>query len=88
MKIEPGWWRMSPEYILENFRPWNDPETPHVYPQTFIFYPLNPNFRKCHFLLVLPNSLFSLQISKSTLYKMFLWTVRTILGFIIFLTLT
>ena len=81
MKIEPGWWRMSPEHILEYFRLWNDPETHHFDPQTFMFSPLNPNFRKCLFLLFLPNSLFSLQICKSLLYKLFLRTIRTILVF-------
>ena len=82
MKIEPGWWRMRPEYILEYFRLWNDPETLHfdLKPQ---FFSLNPNFRKCHVLLCPPNSLFSLQISQSTLYKMFLRTIQTILVFII-----
>ena len=46
MKMEPGWWRMGPEYILEYVRLWNDPETPHFDPQTYIFYSPQPRFSK------------------------------------------
>ena len=76
--------RMYFKVFLSLERPWNTP----FWPPNLHFVPPQPQFSKMSFLLFLPNSLFSLQISKSTLYKMFLWTIRTILGFIIFLTLT
>ena len=30
MKMEPGWWRMGPEYILEYFWIWKRPKRPHL----------------------------------------------------------
>ena len=46
MGIEPGWLRMSPEYILEHFRLWNDPETPHFESQNLHFSLPTPPFSK------------------------------------------
>ena len=47
--MEPGWWGMSPEYILEYFRLWNDPETPNFDPQTVFFTPSTPIFENVTF---------------------------------------
>ena len=88
MRIEPGWCRMDPEYILKYFCIWKRPKRPHFESQNLNFHFFRLHFRKCHFLLFLQIQLFESQISKSPSYKMFLWTIRTILGFITFLTLT
>ena len=58
------------------------------WPQTSIYPPLNPNVWKRQCLLFLPNSLFESQISKSTLYKMFLCGHTDHFGFHHFLTST
>ena len=76
--MEPGWWRMGPEYILENCWIWKQPKRPNFDPKTSIF---RPHISKTSILRVLPNSLVESQISKSALYKMFLWTIRTMLVF-------
>ena len=88
MKIEPGWWRLGPEYILKYFCIWKRPKRLNFESQNLYFHFFRLHFRKCHVLLFLQIQLFESQISKSPSYKMFLRTIRTILGFTIFLTLT
>ena len=81
MDLEPGWWGMSPGHILEYFCLWKRPQRPHFEPQNSNFRHFRPHYWKSHFWLFVPNPLFESRIFKSVLYKMFLWTVRTILVF-------
>ena len=81
MKIEPGWWRMSPGYIWEQFPSREPPRRPHFESQNHQFLTFRLHFWKCRFWLFVPNSLFESRIPQSTLYKMFLGTIGTILGF-------
>ena len=53
MKIEPGWWRMSPEYILEYVWFWKRPKRPHVESQNLIFDFFRPEFSKT-FIFTIP----------------------------------
>ena len=81
MNIEPGWRGMSPGYILEYFCLRKRPQRPNFEAQNLNFHIFRPHLWKRPFWLFVPNPLFESRIFKSTLYKMFLWTVRTILVF-------
>ena len=49
MKIEPGWWGMSPGYILEYFCLWERPQRPHCESQNLNFHIFRPHFGNVHF---------------------------------------